>query len=190
MADPVSAMAAISLGSTLAGGAMSAAGSIFGGQAKANMYNYQAGIAQLNAQIAQQNANYALAKGEVNAQQSGMKTRFQVGETKALQAASGIDVNRGSTVAARVSEEEIGSENQSLIRSNARMEAFGYQVKGLEDTAQSQMDKIAAQTSITAGNIGAASSILGTIGSVSGKWAQGAQSGIPLFQDPVNYLTG
>lgn len=180
MADPVT-LAAISIGSSVIGGGLAAYGAQQKGTAESNMYTYQSGVAQLNKQIADQNAQYATAAGEVSAQTAGMRTRAQIGATKADQAASGIDVNKGSAVDTRVSEAEIGSANVATIRANAAREAYGYRVGGAQAEAQSGLDLYAAKTSRTAGNIGALSSILGTAGSVSSKWLQFKNQGIGGF---------
>lgn len=183
MVDPISAtaMATVSLGSTAAGGITGAIGSLFGGSAQSNMYKYQAGIAAMNAQIAQQNANYDLAVGEVQAQQSGMKTRAVIGATRAQQGASGLDVNTGTAVQVRASEAELGAEDMALIRSNAAKRAYGDEVTAVQDTAQSELDTYAARNSQTAGVIGAFSSVLGAGGSISSKWVDFASKSIPGF---------
>jgi hypothetical protein len=175
--DPVS-LGAISLGASAAGGATSAFGSIFGGQAAANQANYQAGIAQMNANIARQNASYELAKGEVEAQQSGMKTRYQIGSTKAIQGASGIDVNRGTAPLVRTSEAEVGSMNEATIRAGAARKAYGFDVEAAGQDATAQLDRMSASNAKTASYISAGSSILGTIGSVSGNWTKMYKSGV------------
>jgi hypothetical protein len=172
------AIAAIGLGSTVIGGITGAVGSIFGGQAQAGMYNYQAGIAQMNAQIAKQNAAYELAVGETQAQQSGMKTRAQISQTRAAQGAGGLDVGSGTNVKVRESELQLGQYDQALIRSNASRRAYGQEVIAAQETAQSNLDQFAAKTSITASYFGAASSILGAAGSFSSKWFAGQGSGL------------
>lgn len=172
------ALGAISLGASALGGATSAFGSIMGGQSQAAMYNYQAGIAQINQQIMQQSADYATAAGEVSAQESGMKTRAQIGQTIAQQGAGGLAVGGGSNARVVSSELALGQEDQALIRSNAARQAYGYEVQGVQDTAQSQLDTMAASKSQTAGLLGAAGSILGAAGSVSSKWLQASQTGI------------
>lgn len=176
MADPLS-LTAISLGASALGGATSAVSSIMGGNSQAAQFQYQSGIAAQNALIAKQNANYATAAGEVSAQQSGMKTRFQLGQTTAQQGAGGLAVGSGSNQRVVDSEREVGTEDQALIRSNAAKQAYGYEVTAAQDTAQSQMYTQAASGAKTAGEIGAFGSILGTAGSVSSKWLQASQSG-------------
>ena len=173
MADPVS----LGLAATAAGGVTSAIGSIFGGQAQSSMYSYQAAVAQMNAEIARQNAAYELALGESQAQQQGMKTRGIISQTRANQGAGGLDVNTGTNAMVRQSELELGQFDQATIRSNAARRAYGDEVQAVQDTAQSQLDTMAASTSLTSGYLGAASSILGAGGSFASKWMQGQMYG-------------
>jgi len=174
MADPISAIA---IGSTVLGGITSAAGSVYSGTASANMYTYQAGVAQANKAISLQNADYAKAVGEVQAQQAGMAEAQEVGKTKAVQGASGVDVNVGSAKLVRDSEAEIGEYNQALIHSDAAKRAYGYDVEAMNQQSQSDIYKMSASKSQTAGYLGAAGSLLGTAGSVSSKWLQGGSIG-------------
>jgi hypothetical protein len=173
--DPFSAVA---IGATIAGGAVKAFGDLFGGAAQKSMYQYQAGLARMNAQITAQNANYAIQKGEVQAETSGMKTAEQIGSIKAAQAASGLDVNKGSPVSVRTSQQEVGNYDQALLRANAAKAAYGYRVQGLTDQEQARIDEFAGQNAMTAGKIGATASILGTVGSVAGKWTAGQSAGL------------
>jgi hypothetical protein len=138
------------------------------------MYNYQAGVAQTNAAIAKQDANYSLASGEVESQQSGMRTREQVGATRAGFGAG--NVAGGSVNRVVQSETEIGQQNQGIIRANAAKRAYGFEVGAAGDVAQAGADTFAAGTSKTAGEIGAVSSIIGGAGSVASKWSQMGQA--------------
>lgn len=169
MADP-GAIAMIGMGASAAGGIVGAIGANYSGQAQANMFNYQAGVAQANALLAKQDAAYATQAGEVSAQQSGMKTHYQVGETRAAFGAG--NVAGGSTGAVERSETEIGAQDQALIRANAAKRAFGFNVEAAKDTAQGTMYQTAAKTSRTAGDIGVLSSIIGGAGQVASKWLQ------------------
>ena len=179
MADPVTAtIAGISLGATALGSLTSASGASFTGQAQANMYNYQAGVAQINQQIMQQNASWATEEGEVQAQQEGMKTRAQIATTEATQGAGNLDVASGSDARVRASELEIGEEDQALIRSNAAQKAYGFEVQGFQYSAQASADTASASNSLTAAKYNVTSSLLGGAGSVATKWLQGSQAGI------------
>jgi hypothetical protein len=177
VADPIS----------LAGAAIGAGGALFKGFASSSMYGYQAQIAQMNAQIARQNSAYESALGETQAQQSGMKTRAIIAETKAGQGASGLDLTSGTSVEVRASEAELGAEDQSMIRSNAARRAYGYEVQASQDVAQANLDKAASSNSIISGLFDAGSSILGGGGGIASRWLKGQMAGLPA-NDPI--LTG
>lgn len=180
MADPISigTMATIGMGANAAGGGLGIFSSIFGGEAKSDMYKYQAGVARINEQIAQQNADYARAAGEVEAQRSGMGTRFKIGQERVAQAASGIDAGRGSAVAVRASEQAIGQQDEAMIRANAARRAYGYQVEAVGKEAEARMAETSADAAKTEGYINAFGSLLGTASSVSSKWLQAKQYGV------------
>jgi hypothetical protein len=159
------------------GAALSAYGSYEGGKAQQATYNYQAAVAAMNAKIANANAARAIQVGESQAQISGMQTRAQIGETKAVQSGSNLDVNKGSAVDVRASEADIGAENERTIRNDAQQKAYDFQVQAAQDTAQGNLDTFAGQNAMTAGKIGAFSSLLSGAGSVAGKWSQFSQQG-------------
>jgi hypothetical protein len=172
MADPVS-LSLISLGATAAGGAVSAGGSIFGGQAQKKMETYQAGVAQANAVLAQQDANYALVSGNIESQQAGMRGRVQSAGIKTGIASGNIDTGSGSAARVASSQTAITQENEGIIEANAAKRAYGFQVKGAEDVAQAGADISAGKYDQQSGYLKAGGDILSTVGSVSSKWLQG-----------------
>jgi cbb3-type cytochrome oxidase subunit 3 len=172
------AIGVIGLGSSLAGGIMSAFGAEKSGQAQQAMYNYQAQVARINSQIDQQNAEYAINQGEQQAQQYGLQAAQQYGKIVAGQAASGFDVNSGSNVDVQRSQRTISAMDLTQIRSNAAKTAYDYNVRSTMDTNQATLDVMAGQNAKLAGDIQATSSILGSVSSVSSKWLQGSQMGM------------
>lgn len=154
------------------GTAMSAAGQIEAGQATANADAYKAQVAANNAAIARQNATLDIQSGEIAAVNSGLKTRAKVGQEKAAQGASGIDVNTGSAAMVRAGTEELGMMDALTIRSNAAKKAWTDQVEATSDTAQSQLDTMAGEQAETAGTIGGISSLLSGASSVGGNYAK------------------
>lgn len=175
MADPLTA---VTLAATVAGGAVSAYGAASKGAADQAMYGYQAGVAQLNAKIAKQNADYTREAGGTVAYQSGLKTGQQVAQQKVAQSASGIDVNTGSAAKVRADTLELGQLDQSTIRTNYAKKAYGYEVEAATKEAEAGADLVAGSQAKKAANINVASSILGTVSSVSSKWMQGSQAGM------------
>jgi len=236
MADPISmgVMGAIGIGGTILGGVSKVAGAAITAQGqqlsiqgqmlntigKAFQYDveaqeyrykseeeqYLAAVSKMNQQIALQNANYERDKGEVEASAQGMQDRYARGATLASQAASGIDVNSGSSTAVRESMVELSQYNQALIRANAAKVAYGYDVEATQheaqaaihtmtaalDTAQAQnattaagitraalpLEQQAYNLAGTAGTINMLGSIASTAGSVATKWSQAGFSGL------------
>lgn len=179
MADPVTiGLVGVSAASALGGGLLAARGAQQKGSADASLYNYQAGIADLNKKISAQNADYSRWTGEVSAQEAGMKARYAIGETKAAQGASNLDVNTGSQAAVRDSEHQIAAQDQQTIRANAARKAFGYETEEAQYDSQGQIYRGAAKQAKTAGNILALGSLIGTAGSVSSKWLAAKQTGL------------
>lgn len=175
MADPVT-LAIIGTTAAVAGAGVSAAGAYSAGQAQSNMYKYQAGVAGMNKTVADQNRDYAFQSGEVEAQDQGMKSRFQIGQTKAIQGAGNLDVNTGTNSDIRDSEAAIGSQNQTMARSNAAKKAYGFEVDAANDTAQGQVYQMAADNAIMAANYKVAGSIIGGASAVAGKWTQASSA--------------
>lgn len=180
MADPT-VLASASIGSTAAGSILGAAGAKESGEAQGRMYDYQAGVAQLNKQIAEQNRDYAVQTGEREASIYGMKARQQAGAIRARQGGSGLSVNFGSAVDVQESQAEIAKLDLATIRRNAARTAYGYTVEATQDEAQSQIFKMAGANARRAGSINAAASLISGAGSVSSKWLQAKQTGVPGF---------
>lgn len=173
-----SAIGAVGIGSSLAGGILSAFGAEKSGQAQQQMYDYQAQIAKINANIDKQNAEYAITQGEQEAGQYGERAAQQRGEIIARQGASNIAIGSGSNAGVVRSQDLLTRMDLTQLRSNAAKTAYDYETRSTFDTNQATLDVMAGKNAKTAGDIGAASSILGTVGSVSSKWMQGRTIGM------------
>lgn len=177
MADPFSlTLAAVGAAASAGGAITSAIGSKYSGEAKGRMYEYQAGIAKINEQIEKQNADYARKSGEVVASEVGAKAKQTMGLIKAGQGASGIDVNSGSAVQVRDSQQKKNEFDQTIVRSNAARQAYGFETGALTQQANAGLAGMGAEASRTAGDLGATASIIGGVGSVASKWAMSSAS--------------
>ncbi len=171
-------LSGVGIFSSLFGGLTQAMGAKQLGAAQAQMYNYQAGVAETNRQIAEQNRVYALQAGEITAEQYGIKAAQTEGQIKAAQGASNIDVNVGSTVAVQAGQRKVAAMDLDQIRQNAARVAYGYETEAVQAQAQAGLYGMAAKTAVLAGDISATSSLVSTAGSVSDKWLQAQQYGI------------
>lgn len=172
------AMGTIGLGTSLAGGLLSAYGNYQSGVANEKMYNYRAAVADINSKINMQNSDYALTVGEKQGVQYGMKAAQTQGQIKVGQAASGLDVNTGSAKNVQDSQSKITRMDLDTIRSNAAKTAYDYRVAATSDQNQAAMDRAAASNAKRAGTLGALGSLIGTASSVSSKWMQGKTAGL------------
>jgi hypothetical protein len=180
MADPISlgVMAAVGIGSSAVGGVVSGLGAQQSGQAQAQAYQYKAGVALLNKQISDQNANWALQSGDISAEEKGLAAGQEIATTKVAQAASGLDITGGTAEAVRQSQTAAASFDQNIIRWDAAKTAYGYEAKGATDVAEANLDQMAAAQAKEAGQISMFSSFLGGASSVSSKWLQAKSAGI------------
>ena len=177
MADPVT-LGTIGLASSGASGALGIFGSLFGGSAKADAYKYQSSMAWQNAAIAKQNQKYALDIGEQQAEKAGIAGAAQAGQIKAAQGASGVDVNSGSAKQVQDSQHLVSQMDLNTIREKAAKTAYDFSVQATNYENQARGYDKAASNAKTEGILGAVSSFIGTVGSVSSKWLQGQQLGM------------
>lgn len=166
------------LAGAVVGGAVGAFGSITAGNAAAAASKYKAGIAQLNTQISQQNANWSLESGDIKGMESGLQSGQQIAQTKVVQSGSGFDVTTGTNQTVRDTQTKAAQFDQNVIAWDASKTAWGFEAKAATDTAQANLDTMAAGTEKQAGEIGAVSSFLGGATSVASKWSQASQTGM------------
>lgn len=165
-------LSAAGIGAGLIGGGVSAYGAYQQGQAQAGAARYNADLEKQNATVSRENAAIAGQAGSEQGYQVGAKTRATVGNIKANQAASGVDVNSGSALDVRSSAAELGELDALTVRSNATREAYGYAQQARSHDAQSNLDLFEADNAETAGAIGAASTFLGSAGSAATNFAK------------------
>jgi len=144
----------------LAAAAIQAVGAIVKSQGEASTANAQSQIARNAAITQRQNADYATAVGDQQADIQGLKNRDLLGTQKATQAASGIDVNMGSAVDVRSSTSKLGMLDALTIRSNAARQAYGHELEAANETAQSKLYRAKAKSATWSGIISAGGSLL------------------------------
>ena len=178
----------VGLGSTIFGGILQAQGASAAGAAQEQQNYYQAGVAELNSQIAKQNRDFAFNQGEQQAQKFGLAAGERAGQIVASQASAGMDVNTGSNRSVQQSQHYVDLQDLTQIRSNAAKVAYDYDVQSVNFDKQAGLYKLAGTDAAKAGQTKAEASIVGTVGSVASKWTQGSQVG--LFNDVGSTLGG
>lgn len=132
-------------------------------------------VADNNAKIAGQNAEYSAEAGEEQAAITSRKGAAEAGQLKASQGASGVDVNSGSSVDTQVGERETNLLDTLTVRNNAALATYGYKTQQANFKAQAGQDR-------EAGIIDAASTLLGGASSIN--WGTGSTSTSTPAIDP------
>ena len=166
-------LAPIGIAASIAGAGIGAAGALSKGSSEAGMYNYQAGVADINSKIAKQNAAWSLGAGGVQAEQLGQKQAQRMGAIKAGQGANGLDVNSGSASGVRTSQTQTDEQDQGIVQTNAARRAYGYEVESAKFDADAAAARASGENAKTAGMFGAMSSLISGASSVASKWTQG-----------------
>lgn len=162
------AAASTTLGSIGAG--VSALGAIGSGIATGNAAAYSAEVAKQNAQIERENAARASAAGETAAQQKSLQGAEQLGQIKAAQGASNIDVNTGSALNVQAGQRQLNQLDAETVLSNAELTGYGYRQQAASNDAQAVLDEREAEEAPIAGAFGAAGSFLSNAAGISNKW--------------------
>lgn len=147
----------IALGATAASGALSAVGAKKQGKAAQQAAEYNASVARQNAKISRDNAAFAARKAE-------REGRMMQGAARARIGASGV-LAEGSPLAAL----EMGARNISqdvlMIKHQGELDAISFE-------NEAQLQQFSGKAAKTASNYAAASSLIGTVGSMAGTYAQ------------------
>ncbi len=169
---------AAGLAATLFGGAKQAQGAAQMGTAQQGMYEYQAGLADINAKIAKQNAGYARSLGEAQAAKYGMDASQRQGEIVAALGSSGLVMKSGSNKSVSDSNRLLTGIDLNTIRANAAKTAYDYDVSSVAAQDQSELYHMAGRNAKAGADINVQASLIGTAGSVASKWLQGSQLGL------------
>lgn len=124
---------------------------------------YAGQVADNNAKVAGQNADYAKKAGAQEAINERMEGAARGARIANTQAASGVDVGSGASRRVRRSQQIVNEHDVETILHNADLSAYGY-------TTQQTGFKDQAAQSRAAGFWGAGSTLLEGASSVTGSW--------------------
>lgn len=146
-----------------AGAGMSAGGAYASGKA-------QKKLAEYNAQVADIQAEDAIARGRQEESRHRTDVRVLTGSQRAAWGASGADVNSGNAVDVQADTARMGELDALTIRANAAREAWGYKVQAQDMRARGTI----AQREGTTKAIGTIVSSAGSY--ASNRWGFGGTS--------------
>lgn len=137
---------------------------------------YAAGVANNNAKIAEQNKQYALQAGQVEALETGVKGAQKEARLKTAIAANGVDVNTGSSVDVMASQKTADVLDVSRVLHEADLSAYGYQTQKQNFQAQAGQDILGAITGTASTLAEGASSLNFDWTKPSNSWSAARQS--------------
>lgn len=193
------ALPIVAIATTVAGGAMSAIGSIQQGKAAAAQAQYQAGIAQINARqaeqnqiLANQNAKY-IEQGTAREMDDGARElRSVVGAQRAAMAANGLLVDSDTNAALQENTASLGNRRIDRIRESGGRQAYGQRIgaynSALDRTmalTRSDAYRASGSAAMRAGQIGAITSILGAGSRAASMYGDMERTGVRMASIPI-----
>jgi hypothetical protein len=151
------------------GGALSSAiGGYYSAQSQQSSLRFQADMAAINARIAELGAQSALNQGQ---QQVGALT-LKAGQLKSSQraamAANGIDLGEGNAAEVQASTDIMKEIDANTLTANAVRSAWGYRTQSVNYQNEAALRSATADT--ISPFAAAATSLLGSAGSVANSW--------------------
>jgi hypothetical protein len=189
MVDPVT-LGIASLAVGVIGTGVAAVGAEQSSAATQKAEQYQAQVATNNSIIASQSAEAATQAGQAQATTQSLRARAALGAVTTNIAASGVDVNTGSAAEARESQRELGELDTLTTVQNAALQAYGYRTQQTGFQAQSGLNIATGQNAAVAGNISAATGLLGGASSLGLKWTQLQNAGALTSPTAAAELSG
>jgi hypothetical protein len=150
------------------GAGMSVASAYSNSQASKAAYGAQAQINRNNAQVAQWQAQDALARGDRAVYQSRLKTNQLKGTQRARMAASGVDLGTGSALNILTDTEYFGEIDAATLKDNAAKEAWALRNQASNFTSESDLLKSRADSESPL--MAAGTSLLSSAGRVAARW--------------------
>lgn len=135
--------------------------------------NTQAAIADSNARIAEVGAQSALLRGQKQASALTLKAGQLKARQRASMAANGIDLGVGNAAEIQASTDIMAEIDKNTIETNAVYEAWGYRSNATNYQNDALMKRAGAGAISPFGS--AASSLLGSAGSVASAWGNYAK---------------
>lgn len=152
----------------LVGMAVQAVSSYQSSQANKAAANAQAQVQANNAQMAEYQAEDAIARGDQAAQAQGMRTNRLKGTQRAALASNGVDLGVGSALQIQTDTDYFGQVDKTTITDNAAREAWGYRAQGANFDANASI--LRGRANAESPWLAAGTSLLGSATKVASSW--------------------
>jgi len=163
-----STIQAISMGAQAYGAVASTAAAYNKSKADKMAYEYQAKVAENNAQVTEWQARDAIVRGQTAEANSRLKTAALKGTQRASMAARGLDLGEGSPLNILTDTDYMGEVDAGIIKDNVAREAWGYRTQGTNYRNNAEMLKFRA--GMESPGTAAAGTLLTNAGKVASSW--------------------
>lgn len=163
-----STVAAFSTGAQAVGVVASTSAAYTKSKADKAAYDYQAKIAENNAQADEWRAQDAIVRGQSAEAQQRLKTAMLAGTQRAGMAAGGLDLAEGSPLNILTDTAYQGELDANTIKDNASREAWGYRTQASNDRGNA--DLLRSRAAMENPGRAAATTFLTGAGSVASSW--------------------
>lgn len=146
----------------IAAAAVAAGGQLYGGLAANANSKYEQRVAERNRTIELRSRDDAMARGEVEQMRHWRRVAQQIGEQRAQQAASGVDVSFGSAADLLEDVSLIGYEDSGIIAENTAREVRSYDINAANYRMEGRAARSRGRNALIGSGINAISTILGS----------------------------
>lgn len=179
MCNPAIALVAVTVASTAA--------SMYSQRQQAK---YQSAVADQNADIAESQAQDAINRGNIEADQRRREMRQRSGTAAATMGATGAELSSGTALDIFGDNAQFGTLDALTTVNNAQREAYGYQVQGMNAIAQGNAAQSAAKSAMTQTLLTAPLKAYGAYLMGGGTWSPFTQSNAAPISAAVGTPTG
>jgi len=165
---------------TIGASMLGAFGQIQQGQAANSAAQYQARVAQMNAEMADRRAQDAIERGREEEQKQMRATADLIGKQTVAQAANGLDLSFGSPLDLIVDTAVLGEIDALTIRKNSYREEQDYRQQAVNFRADSTMQKMAGRQAKKQSLFAAGGTLLGGFGDAYKGYKANASSSLRI----------
>ncbi|MFL6728061.1 MAG: hypothetical protein ACJ8FS_16335 [Sphingomicrobium sp.] len=150
---------------------VTAGGQLYAGAAAKSQANFEAKVANQNAKMEGAAIADAQSRRQIDQMRLWRRVSQQLGDSRAKNAAGGLDVNFGSPAEAQTDITQIGAEDSSVLNKNYDKEVMGYDINAANYTNQARAAKARGSAAMTGAIIGATGTLLSAASQIGGKLA-------------------
>ncbi|MBJ9142283.1 hypothetical protein [Citrobacter koseri] len=151
---------------------------------------YAKAVAEQNADIAESQAQDAINRGNIEADQRRREMRQRAGTAAATMGATGAELSSGTALDIFGDNAQFGTLDALTTVNNAQREAYGYQVQGMNAIAQGNAAQSQARAAVTQTLLTAPLKAYGAYQMGGGTWSPFTQSNAAPISAAVGTPTG